>query len=179
MSRFQKWAQKPPSSSAQTLGLLLAGVIFLLLLPYWILVVCPSLDKMVGLAPPTPTRATIIVGAALLAVGFPLALWSIYTQLTRGQGTPLPIMPTQRLLVAGPFRYCRNPMALGTILAYLGLAIARVTPCGIFSVVFLGTLLLIYIKRVEERELAERFGQAYLRYKQEVPFILPRQPRKD
>ena len=174
MSRFQKWAQKKHSTRAQILALVPAGIILLLLLPYWLLVICPSLDKMLGLAPPSPAPVTIIVGAVLLATGFPFGLWSVYVELTKGEGTPLPMMPTQRLLISGPFRYCRNPMALGTILAYMGLAIARATPSGILSVIILGGLLLIYDKLVEERELAERFGEPYLQYKREVPFIIPR-----
>jgi protein-S-isoprenylcysteine O-methyltransferase Ste14 len=174
MSQFQKWAQKEHSLRAKILALIPAGIILLLLLPYWLLVICPSLDRMPGLAPPFPSPVTIIVGAVLLATGFPVGLWSVYVELTRGDGTPLPMMPTQRLLISGPFRYCRNPMALGTILAYMGLAIARATPSGILSVIILGGLLLIYNKRIEERELAERFGEPYLRYKREVPFIIPR-----
>lgn len=177
MSQFQKWAQQEHSSRAQALALVPAGIVLFLLLPYWLLVICPSLDRVLGLAPP-PTTVTIVVGATLIAVGLPFGLWSVYVELTRGDGTPLPMMPTQRLIVTGPFRYCRNPMALGTILAFLGLAIARATPIGILSVIVLSGLLLIYDKRVEERELAERFGEPYLQYKREVPFILPRLPKR-
>lgn len=177
MSQFQKWAQQEHSSRAQALALLPAGIVLFLLQPYWLLVICPSLDRVFGLAPP-PSTVTIVVGASLIAAGLPFGLWSVYVELTRGEGTPLPMMPTQRLIVTGPFRYCRNPMALGTILAFLGLAIARATPIGILSVIVLSGLLLIYDKRVEERELAERFGEPYLQYKREVPFILPRLPKR-
>jgi len=173
MSRFQRWAQKEHSTRAQVLALLPAGIVLFLLLPYWLLVICPSLDKMLGWAP-HPTPASIVVGAVLLALGLPFGFWSVHAELTRGEGTPLPMLPTRKLLITGPFRYCRNPMALGTILAYLGLAIARATPGGIFSVILLGGLLLLYDKRVEERELEERFGEPYLEYKRDVPFILPR-----
>ena len=174
MSRFQRWAQKEHSTRAQVLALLPAGIVLFLLLPYWLLVICPSLDRMLGWAPASPTPITIVTGAVLLAVGLPFGFWSVYVELTKGEGTPLPMLPTRKLLITGPFRYCRNPMALGTILAYLGLAIARATPGGIFSVILLGGLLLIYDKRVEERELEERFGEPYLQYKREVPFIIPR-----
>ena len=33
-------------------------------------------------------------------------------------------------------------------------------------------------KLLEEKELSERFGEAYLAYKKEVPFIIPRLPRR-
>ena len=90
----------------------------------------------------------------------------------------MPMMPTQGLLTTGPFRYCRNPMTLGTILAYLGLSIAAATSVGLILVLVLAALLLVYLKRVEEKELAERFGAEYLAYRREVPFIVPRMPRR-
>jgi protein-S-isoprenylcysteine O-methyltransferase Ste14 len=87
-------------------------------------------------------------------------------------------MPTQRLITTGPFQYCRNPMTLGTILAYLGLSIGAATIVGTIVVAALAALLLVYLKRMEEKELAERFGEEYLAYKRDVPFILPRMPRR-
>ena len=60
MSQFQRWAQKEHSTRAQILALVPAGIILLLLLPYWLLVICPSLDRMLGLAPPSPAPVTII-----------------------------------------------------------------------------------------------------------------------
>ena len=68
-------------------------------------------------------------------------------------------MPTQVLLTDGPFRYCRNPMTLGTILAYLGMAVAVGTKAGTVLVLSLAASLLVYLKRLEEGELAERFGE--------------------
>jgi len=83
-------------------------------------------------------------------------------------------MPTRVLLTQGLFRYCRNPMTLGTILAYLGIGIGAGTTAGTLLVLGLGAALVGYLKRFEEAELAERFGDAYLAYKQEVPLIVPR-----
>jgi protein-S-isoprenylcysteine O-methyltransferase Ste14 len=118
-----------------------------------------------------------VIGGTLVAVGMAFGLWSILVQVTRGRGTPLPMLPTQELLTTGPFRYCRNPMKLGTILAYLGVSIAAATVAGIAFVLALGGLLVSYLKRVEEKELAERFGEDYVTYMREVPFIIPRMPR--
>jgi protein-S-isoprenylcysteine O-methyltransferase Ste14 len=138
----------------------------------------PRLDRRLGLPTFGNGRVSRVVGGLLAVVGFSLGLWSVSTQLTRGRGTPLPVMPTQELLTEGPFRYCRNPMTLGTILAYLGIAVAARTIAGTALVLSLATSLLVYLKRLEEGELAERFGEAYLAYKRETPFIIPRSPRR-
>jgi len=176
MSRYSKWAEKERSEGARIVALLPAGIFFLVVLPYILLVVSPSLDARLGLDRLNSSPASLILGGFLLAIGLVFAQWSIYAQFTRGRGTPLPVIPTQRLLTTGPFRYCRNPMTLGTILAYLGLSIAAATIVGILIVAALGSLLLVYLKRMEEKELAERFGEEYLAYRRNVPFIIPRLP---
>lgn len=38
----------------------------------------------------------------------------------------------------------------------------------------LAALLLLYLRRVEEKELAERFGEPYMAYKRRTPFIIPK-----
>ena len=178
MSRYLKWAEKEHSEVARIIALLPAGILFLILLPYILLVVSPSLDARLGLGRFNASPASLVIGGILFAVGLVLAQWSIYAQFTRGRGTPLPVIPTQRLLTTGPFRYCRNPMTLGTILASLGLSISAATIVGILIVAALASLLLIYLKRMEEKELAERFGEEYLAYKRDVPFIIPRLSRR-
>jgi protein-S-isoprenylcysteine O-methyltransferase Ste14 len=178
MSRYSKWAEKEHSASTRLIALLPAGVLFLIVLPYVLLVISPSLDSRLGLGRLSPSPATLILGGLLVAVGLAFAQWSIFVQFTHGRGTPLPIMPTQRLITTGPFQYCRNPMTLGTILAYLGLSIGAATIVGTIVVAALAALLLVYLKRMEEKELAERFGEEYLAYKRDVPFILPRMPRR-
>jgi protein-S-isoprenylcysteine O-methyltransferase Ste14 len=178
MSRFSKWAEKEYSANARFIALVPAGVLFLFVLPYVLLVISPSLDARLGLSRPSPSPASLLPGGLLLAVGLALAQWSIYIQFTHGRGTPLPMMPTQRLITTGPFRYCRNPMTLGTILAYLGLSLAAATTVGVLIVVTLASLLLLYLRKVEEKELVERFGEAYQAYKRDVPFIIPRFRKK-
>ena len=159
------------------IALIPAGALFLVFLPYLFFVICPSLDRRLLAMDPRPGVATFIIGGILIAVGMFFGLWSIEVQFTRGRGTPLPVMPTQRLLITGPFRYCRNPMTLGTILAYLGMSIAAATVMGVALVLILAGLLILYLKRVEEKELAERFGADYLAYMREVPFIIPKAPK--
>jgi protein-S-isoprenylcysteine O-methyltransferase Ste14 len=178
MSRYVKFAQKEHSEKQRIVALLPAGLLFLILLPYVIIVGGSSLDQRLGLQGFYSGAVNIILGGLMMIIGGIFALWSIYAQFTRGRGTPLPVMPTQELLITGPFRYCRNPMTLGTILAYLGLGVVAGTVAGCVIVLALGAGLIFYLKRFEERELAERFGDPYLRYKQEVPFIIPRPPKR-
>ena len=176
MSRYTTWAQKEHSDTARTAVMLLVGPVFLGLLPFLVGRVGPRLDRRLGLRPVKIRKVNRIVGGLLLVLGFSLGFWSVITQLTRGRGTPLPVMPTQELLTEGPFRYCRNPMTLGAILAYLGIGVGVGTIAGTTLVLGLGASLLGYLKRLEEAELAERFGEPYLAYRRETPFIIPRLP---
>jgi protein-S-isoprenylcysteine O-methyltransferase Ste14 len=64
-----------------------------------------------------------LLGLLFILAGLLFGLWSNYVQFTIGRGTPVPIMATQQLIVQPPYSYCRNPMALGAIMLYLGIAI--------------------------------------------------------
>jgi protein-S-isoprenylcysteine O-methyltransferase Ste14 len=179
VSRYSKWAQREHSEASRIATLtLLAGPVFLGLVPFLVAGVGPRLDRRLGMPPLGICRVNRILGGLLTVLGFSLGFWSVNVQLTRGRGTPLPVMPTHELLTEGPFRYCRNPMTLGTILAYLGMAVAVGTTAGTVLVLSLAASLLAYLKRLEEGELAERFGEPYLAYKRETPFIVPRLPRR-
>jgi protein-S-isoprenylcysteine O-methyltransferase Ste14 len=177
VSRYVRWSRTERSEHTRIGVTLLAGPVFLGLLPFIVAVIGPRLDRQLGLPPLGLGSVSRIFGGLLSVLGFSLGFWSVGTQLDRGRGTPLPVLPTQELLTDGPFRYCRNPMTLGAILAYLGLAVAARTTAGTALVLSFAAALLIYLKRLEERELAERFGEAYLAYRRATPFIVPRLPR--
>ncbi len=178
MSRYARWARGEHSESTRIATVLLLGPVFLGLLPFLVAGIGPRVDRRLGLPSPGIGGVSRILGGLVTVLGFSLGFWSVNTQLTRGRGTPLPVMPTQELLTEGPFRYCRNPMTLGAILAYLGMAVAARTVAGTVLVLSLAATLLVYLKRLEEGELAERFGEAYLAYRRETPFIIPRRPRR-
>ncbi len=63
-------------------------------------------------------------------------------------------------------------MATGTVLLHLGLW--RRSPGGIALAALFGPALALYIKVVEERELAARFGEEYLAYRLATPALVPR-----
>jgi protein-S-isoprenylcysteine O-methyltransferase Ste14 len=110
----------------------------------------------------------------LLAAASGLGLCSGMTMATRGDGTPLPTATAPRLVIAGPYRYVRNPMAVAGIAQgiavgwYLGSV--SVILCSLAGAV----LWHIAVRPVEERDLAKRFGQSYADYRKHVKLWLPR-----
>ena len=98
---------------------------------------------------------------------------TIVIQITLASGTPFPMLPTKKLLIVGPFKYCRNPMTLGTILAYAGTAIWIGSFTALLAVAIFAALLIGYLKLIEEKELLMRFGDEYAEYRKNTPFILP------
>jgi protein-S-isoprenylcysteine O-methyltransferase Ste14 len=174
MKQITRWAGREYGFVPRIAATLLAGVLFAFLIPYGLVNLGPRLDFVLSLPQLDLGIASLILGGILVAAGLFYAFWSIGDQLLLARGTPLPVMATQTLLVSGPFRHCRNPMSFGAICLYLGISILAQSISSILIVCLLTALLITYIKKIEERELEARFGQAYLAYKAATPFIIPR-----
>ena len=115
----------------------------------------------------------IIVGVAAIIIGGVVAMWTIIAQIRLASGTPFPMLPTKKLLIVGPFKYCRNPMTLGTIIAYAGVSILIGSFTALIATSILAAVLISYLKLIEEKELQMRFGSEYVEYKEKTPFIIP------
>lgn len=82
-------------------------------------------------------------------------------------------MQAGTLVAAGPYRYLRNPLYLGSLLFGVGISILM-PPSGAL-VFFIGLCLLqSTLIRGEERFLNGRWGDAYREYRRRVPRLLPR-----
>lgn len=174
IERIVGWSRVTNTSARRAIALVIGALLFVAGMPALLYFGGRSLDRLFGLGQVPGEWWQWLLGALFFVPGMVFAQWSIWTQHLQANGTPLPMVPTERLLASGPFRLCRNPMTLGTLLAYLGLAVwfgslGAVVINGLF-----GLLLLAYLKFIEEKELAARFGEPYLAYKRDTPFMIPR-----
>jgi len=154
--------------------LLVLAPVFLILLPFILIKLGARIDQWLHWSPILYEPLNLILGWLLILVGWSFAFWSNYSQFTLGRGTPVPLMATQKLIIQPPYSFCRNPMALGAILMYLGVAVLFRSMGAVVLVLLGAGLLLTYIKRIEEKEMEIRFGQEYLNYKKQTPFLIPR-----
>jgi len=78
-----------------------------------------------------------------------------------------------KLLEEGPYALVRHPRYVEIVLATFGYAaIANYLGCWILAILTIPVIHLVVI--VEERELADRFGDAYREYAARVPRYIPR-----
>jgi len=140
-SSFQKRAKREYGTKQRIVALTLGTIRFFAIIPF--LLILPSFALDTWLQFPRFAYGLInpLIGLLLFIVpGLLLAAWAIQAQFVLGRGTPVPMMPPQKLVVQGPYAHCRNPMVLGEVLYYLGVAIWM----GSFSVVGLTLLLTAY-----------------------------------
>jgi protein-S-isoprenylcysteine O-methyltransferase Ste14 len=141
--------------------------VFLLVLPIGISVV--EVELGIQRFPPQPIPA-----AAGLLLFTLLGLWAGVTLAVRGDGTPLPTDHAQRLVVRGPYAFVRHPL----IIAALGQGTSIVLALGSAPVavyVLAGAVVwYFFVRPVEERDLAERFGAEWNRYARAVRIWRPR-----
>jgi protein-S-isoprenylcysteine O-methyltransferase Ste14 len=127
-----------------------------------------------GVTPPAERGLGQAAGVVVGLLGAGLAAWCILTFSFVGRGTPAPFDPPRRLVVAGPYRWIRNPMYVGAGLALAGAALyyKSVALLAYLVVFLLATHLLVL--GYEEPTLRRLFGTDYEEYCQQVGRWWPR-----
>jgi protein-S-isoprenylcysteine O-methyltransferase Ste14 len=115
-----------------------------------------------------------VIALALLLACSVLNVASGAALAMRGRGTPLPTACPRQLVVDGPYRFVRNPMAIGGIGQGIAVALA-LGSWGVLLYAVAGALFWhVCIRPFEERDLARRFGESYVAYRTTVPLWRPR-----
>ena len=109
----------------------------------------------------------------LFLAGGTLGLVSAWFMVTRGQGTPLPADATRSLVVAGPYRHVRNPMAIGSFAQGIAVGLFLGSPSAT-AYALAGAAGWNYLVRPwEEFDLEQRFGPPYAAYRDSVRCWIP------
>lgn len=114
-----------------------------------------------------------MAGALMFLVGSLIGLWSCFTMALAGDGTPLPAETARNLVVRGPYRLVRNPMAVAGVIQTVGVGLW----CGSWMVVTAAVagaaIWNVVIRPAEEADLERRFGDPYRNYRQRVRCWVP------
>ena len=150
----------------------LKSLLFLIFVPGMVVGVIPITFLLTG----TYIETGVLVYFAFLlwVIGALILLWCFWDFLTKGFGTPAPIAPPKELVVAGMYKYVRNPMYVGVI----SMLIAYFLWFGYWSLlIYAGVVFLafhLFIVNYEEPTLKKKFGRAYTSYVKRVPRWIPK-----
>lgn len=132
-----------------------------------------------GLHPALPdvvVTVSTITGVVVLVLASALGLASAAVMSTLGAGTPLPSAMPNRLVVAGPYRSVRNPMALAGITQGVAVGLLLSSWLVVVYAVAGSVVWNCIVRPLEEADLEARFGDDFRRYAARVRCWLPRWP---
>ena len=142
----------------------------------WITVICIELLFCASDLVKQPQRLSSfpvdsIIGLTLFIIGFILLLIGQIT-LWKNYSSFVVIHKDHQLVTRGIYRFTRNPMYLGFIIAFIGLPVYVASLYG-----FLTSLVMIpiflYRIRLEEGLLTEEFQDAFQKYKKAAKRLIP------
>src|SRR5262249_1265545 len=107
------------------------------------------------------------LGVLVLVLSVALAAWAIVTIARAGSNVPTNL-PTTTIVASGPYRFTRNPIYLGMVLALIGLAIVFDNLWMLLMLVSFALVIRYGVVAREEAYLERKFGDAYGGYRARV-----------
>lgn len=145
-------------SLLHNLGVLVVGIGFAFL--------GRAIDSLLGVSR-FDSVLTNVVGVLLSMTGLLLRVWATYF-FYQERMRVISLVPQKKLITAGPYRISRNPLYLGgNFFLFLGTVLFLGSPSGIVLTV-LNIVLVDFMIRREERQLAQEFGEQWLQYSRQV-----------
>lgn len=124
-----------------------------------------------------PSAASVAIGVPIAVAGELIRCWAVGYS---GETTRNDVVTAPELITSGPYAYVRNPLYIGNFVTAVGFAIAFTgRNCPVMKCLLGGGSLVamaaVYAAIVphEEAFLRETFGDAYERYCERVPRIVP------
>jgi protein-S-isoprenylcysteine O-methyltransferase Ste14 len=117
-----------------------------------------------GIVRPDSVGPIQIVAMLVIVGGAALAIASILTFAFIGEGTPAPFDPPRRLVIAGPYRWVRNPMYIGAGLVLLGAALFYGSIGLVLYTIIFWSMAHLFVLFYEEPVLRRKFGADYDAY---------------
>ena len=140
------------------------------ILPIVTIVVGHLLGRFLPIFPDSAsaTPARYWIGGLIALAAVLVLVIAPFRQFQRSGQDPKPWMPTPEIVVAGAYRFTRNPMYLGMIVFCIGFAIILSDVWILILTPVCGWLIFHTAIRHEEAYLEEKFGEAYRAYKATV-----------
>ncbi len=153
----------------------LGSLLFLVLAPGTVALYVPWALTGWRFAPPlfggTLSRG---LGALLALCGLPVLVETFARFALQGRGTPAPVLPTERLVATGPYRYVRNPMYVAVVAIIWGQGLLFGSSRVIVYGLAIWAAFHLFVLFFEEPRERGRFGDQYERYRAAVPRWIPR-----
>lgn len=121
------------------------------------------LDRLAGLARFDPGLWDEALGIVLAVAGLVVVVAALRNFRREGED-PEPWTPSKTMLVAGVYRFSRNPMYLGVTLIYLGIALFFGSLGALLLLPLAIASIRVFVIAREEAYLTRRFGHAYRAY---------------
>jgi protein-S-isoprenylcysteine O-methyltransferase Ste14 len=149
-------------------------LIFTIIVPGAIAALIPYLLLSRNPAPFAHIGPFQLLGLIPMAIGLAIYLRCAWDFASMGKGTPAPIDPPKRLVAHGLYRFVRNPMYVGVLLALLGEAwLFRSSALLIYAAIVF-TWEHLFVVFYEEPALKRKFGESYSDYLARTRRWIPR-----
>jgi len=165
-------------------GYIFGGSFFLLVIPGLLYAVSSFSDLLFLRHIFNNARIRIIISLAFFIPGIVFMIWSNAALFIIGKGGPaegfgIEISPKTKVLVmSGPYRYTRNPMVFGAYSIYLGFSFFLNSYTALIPVILFLPVIIMYLKKSEEKRLMKDFGREFLKYRERVSIFIPLPPVK-
>jgi protein-S-isoprenylcysteine O-methyltransferase Ste14 len=178
---LQKLFQKLDEKTRVILSYIIVVIVYIIAMPAIAIILGGIVDNLLNFRPYViPPPYNYLISIPLIILCWSIIIWTGRSIVKIGKGHPAEIFNievspvTQRLIVVGPYRWIRNPMATGNI-TYMFIGLGLLTN-SVSMVLFYPIALLIafiYFKVFEEPSMLRRFGGDYIEYRKNTPMFFP------